>query len=270
MKPKHLVILDLDGTALYDWKTLHEETINTIKSIKQQGHIVVIATGRPYRSSKPFYDLLELDTPIINYNGALIHHPGNEEFEGSMNYIPVESIYKTFEEIPHLINNAFCEHYDDIFLYKEDKEIEPLLHLDGGNLKVGDFKDILTINPNGFIIIAKPNQGTAIEEYISKNFAEVLNHRNWGGEYGDIIEIYTPQTCKGIALKKITDYFKIDIKNVIAFGDGDNDYEMIKIAGWGVAMGNALDHVKEVAKDIAPSNREHGVAQYLKKYFEID
>ena len=73
---KYLIALDLDGTILYDFDTISDELSAFLLRVQQDGHRIVIATGRPYRSSKFAYERFRLDTPIINYNGGLITHPG--------------------------------------------------------------------------------------------------------------------------------------------------------------------------------------------------
>lgn len=270
MKDKHLVLLDLDGTALYDWKTISQETINSVKKVITLGHIVVIATGRPFRSSKVFYDTLGLKTPIINYNGALIHNPHDQTFKEITNYISLDSILKVFDDIDNLIENAFCEYYEDIYLYKKAENIMPLIHPEGGKIIEGEFKNTLKTNPNGCILLASKGNTQLVEEYLDNNFKGILNHRNWGNEYEQVIEVYSPNTCKGIAMNHISEYFNIRNEKIIAFGDGYNDVEMIKNAGIGVAMENAVEIVKEVASKQTLSNQNHGVAHFLNKFFNLD
>lgn len=266
---KYIIFLDLDGTALYDWQTITEKTVETIIKVSSLGHIVCIATGRPYRSSKVFYDKLKLKTPIINYNGALIHHPFNEHFDEITREINLHYILKVFEDIGHLIENAFCEYYEDIYLYKENDDIMPLVHPEGGNLIIGEFKKTLQLNPNGFILLTYPDTIKQVEEYLNSNLLGKLNFRNWGGDYNQIIEMYTPETNKGNAIKLISSYYNIPEERIIAFGDGENDIEMIKNAGIGVAMENAVENVKKVAKYHTQSNIEDGVANFLIKYFNL-
>ena len=73
---KKMIAVDLDGTLLNSESKLSDFTIETIKKISKKGHQVVIATGRPYRMAKDFYNQLELETPMINFNGSLTHLPG--------------------------------------------------------------------------------------------------------------------------------------------------------------------------------------------------
>jgi 5-amino-6-(5-phospho-D-ribitylamino)uracil phosphatase len=266
---QYLIALDLDGTTLYDWQTLTDETIETIKKVKDLGHKIAIATGRPYRSSKKFYDQLGLDTPIINYNGALIQHPFDKDFTEQEKYIPLMAVNRIFDEMEEYIENAFCEHYEDIYLVKNNETILPLVHPEGGKIIEGSFKDTLQLNPNGFILVAKPGKHHHIENFIDEHFKGQLGHRNWGGEAKQIIEVFSPETCKGIALRYLADYYQIPMEQTMAFGDGHNDTEMIREAGIGVAMANAVEEVKKVSDHMTLSNKENGVAHFLKDYFKL-
>ena len=80
---KHLIVLDLDGTLLTDQKTISKRTKNTLLKAKENGHEVMIATGRPYRASEVYYKELSLSTPIVNFNGAFVHHPLDNKWGGS-------------------------------------------------------------------------------------------------------------------------------------------------------------------------------------------
>jgi HAD superfamily hydrolase (TIGR01484 family) len=75
MTQPYLIALDLDGTLLKDDKTISEHTKSILQQGIEHGHHVVISTGRPFRGSEQYYKELGLTTPIINFNGAYIHHP---------------------------------------------------------------------------------------------------------------------------------------------------------------------------------------------------
>ena len=86
MIKKKMIAIDLDGTLLNQESQLSEYTISTIKKVRKQGHLVLIATGRPYRMAETFYQQLELDTPMINFNGSLVHIP-NRRWEWEKNVL---------------------------------------------------------------------------------------------------------------------------------------------------------------------------------------
>ena len=88
MAEKHLIVLDLDGTLLKDDKTISNKTKNVIFKAKEAGHEVMIATGRPYRSSEMYYRELDLNSPIVNFNGAFVHHPKDQHF--GIHHSPLE------------------------------------------------------------------------------------------------------------------------------------------------------------------------------------
>ena len=85
MTKKKMIALDLDGTLLRSDNTISDYTVETLKKIQEKGHKVVIATGRPYRMALEHYKRLELETPMISFNGSLTHLPEKKwDFEHSV------------------------------------------------------------------------------------------------------------------------------------------------------------------------------------------
>jgi hypothetical protein len=79
---KKMILIDLDGTCLEENGTeMNQITFNYLNILKDQGHIICIVTGRPFRSSQKFYHHLELQTVICNFNASYIHHPQNPAFQ---------------------------------------------------------------------------------------------------------------------------------------------------------------------------------------------
>ena len=267
---KYLIALDLDGTLLSDWQTISLKTKQYLKDLSKQGHKIVIATGRPFRSSEKFYDELELDTPIINYNGGLVTNKHDKNFKPYSLTIPREHVIDIFETNKEVIHNAFGEVGDDIYLYEDTEEIRPLLHyFNGASLTVGNFDDILHEDTNGFLIVAKKGKADVIEDYVAKQYHRKVLARNWGHHYNFVIELYTPETTKGAGLKYVAEHLGFEPKDIIAFGDAHNDIEMLQYAGTGVAMINAQDVLKEHADVITThSNTEDGIVKFLEEFFK--
>ncbi|MBU1145680.1 MAG: HAD family hydrolase [Firmicutes bacterium] len=269
----YLIALDLDGTLLYDFDSLSEELCLFMKKLQNLGHKIVIATGRPYRSSRFVYERFGLDTPIINYNGGLITHPHDNTFP-EVNYtVKKEAIIDIFENNVKHIRNAFSEVKDNIYLFKEEKAIEPLLHITKDSLLfLGHLKDTLKEDPNGFIIIGKQGQGKHIETYVNQHYKGKVLSRIWDlkGEFDSIVEIFTPESNKGKGLKVVSEFLGFPQERVIAIGDGHNDIEMIQFAGIGVAVKNAHPDLLKVTKIILPfTARENAVTRYLTDFFHL-
>ncbi len=265
---KYLIALDLDGTLLYDWETLKPSTARYLKSLQDEGHTLVIATGRPYRSSERFYNLLDLNTPMINYNGGLISWRKNPDFEEISHFVSREAILDIFAHTKKHIDNAFCEIRDDIYLLEKREEIMGLLHyFNGAKLHVGPFDETLPSDPHGFIVVANKSEGHHIENYVKKHYKDEILVRNWGDDYQFIIELYTPKTNKGHALDYVAKTLGFKPEDIIAFGDGHNDIEMLQYAEIGVAMKNAHPELLEVADYVSPyKNTEFAIEKFLKAH----
>jgi 5-amino-6-(5-phospho-D-ribitylamino)uracil phosphatase len=270
---KYLIAIDLDGTILYDFDSLSETLCDFMKEVQNQGHKIVIATGRPFRSSRFVYDRFGLDTPIINYNGGLITQPNNPKFPRINYTVDKAKIIDIFENNIDHIRNAFCEVRDAIYLYQEEKTIEPLLHVKGATkLAVGEFKDILDLDPNGAIIIGKQGRGKLIKEYIDKIYQGEILSRIWdlSGEFDSIIEVFTPESNKGQALAYVAKYLGFEQKNVIAIGDGHNDIEMIEYANIGVCVRNAHPDLIKVADIVLEhTSKENAVYRFLSDFLRF-
>ena len=268
MKTKKLIVTDLDGTALQNWEMLDPKTKEALIAAKEEGHIVVIATGRPARASLHFYKELGLDTPIINFNGAYIHHPSDENFEDIVAQIPTEVIVTLFDsELKDYIINAFCEYKDHLYVLHQGDTIRDWFHVETcTSVKYGPFKETLDEHPNGFLLEAKDGYAQKVMDFLRENYGDIITCRNWDGDNKNIIEVFKSDTNKATAIEKLAKYFNIEQQDIIAFGDGDNDIEMLTYAGTGVAMDNAIDKLKAVANTTTKSNKESGVAHYIHEY----
>jgi len=261
---KKLIALDMDGTLLYDWSTLHPQTKNYLLALQNRGHQIVIATGRPYRSSDPFYDMLELRTPIINFNGGIIsskHDPLFKRHEIFIEKAPMVDIYQANKALFH---NAFYERIDDIYLHVDEESLYPFLHLNEmAKLVIGPIDETLPDHVNGGIVVAKHGDGPKIEQYIKTHHVGVVDSRNWDehGEF-DILELYTPKTNKGLALEVVANYLGFAREDIIAFGDGINDFELLAYAGIGIAVQNAHPDLKKIADIVSPKNHQEFPIEY--------
>lgn len=267
MKRDFLLAVDLDGTLIKNFDEYDQESFEYLRKISKTNKII-IATGRPWRSSRFYYEMLDLDTPIINYNGALVHNPKNPAFKKTMITISRNVVIDLIRDMGEILINVFCEIEDEIFLWKETAEIGPYLHSAGGILNIGAMEGILYGNPNGAIVLSKAGSEERLSAYVNDKYGKDLNIRIWSTGEIVVSEIYNHLTSKGRALAEIADFYKIPQEKIIAIGDGHNDLEMITYAGVGVAMENAHPELLNKADYITGSIDSHGVRQFLKNFFE--
>lgn len=266
---KHLIALDLDGTLLCDKKRISERNKEAIAKAKAEGHIVVISTGRPHRASINYYHELELDTPMVNFNGALIHHPKNASWDSvhsPMSIRDARQIIHTCYEFG--VKNILAEIRDDVYLDKHDDEILDIFVTDETPIKIGSLKNHLNEDPTSILIHPHVEHVQELRAHLDKHHAEVIDHRKWGAPW-HVIEIVRAGLNKAVGLQKIAHYYHIPKDNIIAFGDEDNDLEMIEYAGVGVAMDNAISELKDVSNYTTGSNEKDGIATFLESYLKL-
>ena len=263
MNKPELIAFDLDDTLLRDDGTISERTLNDLHRLAKENIVTVIATGRMYATAKPYADLLALpDMPLILFSGALIQK------------ISGEKLYeKTLSpELTAQINKeAFrygwtAQTYIDDTLYVREKNsfVESYeRHTGICAVETGTIDKIPRQGGDKILIHGRADELPAVKAYLSKvtgQEAELLFSRP---EY---LEIMAAGTSKGRALEVVCHYYKIDVSRAMAFGNGQNDTEMLKKAGFTVAVANSAYEVKKVADFVTESNNEDGVAVALERF----
>lgn len=264
---RYLIIIDLDGTLLPDFNSMDQATFSFIKDLNNLGHIIIIATGRPKRSSFFVYEALALNSPLINYNGALITNPTDSFYPVTDLRIDKTMLFTIIEDNKAIIDNVFCEIIDEIYLDHLTTDIYPYLHIDGSILHVGPLIEIIPNNPNSGLFFIKDGYVDSFQTYIKLHFGESLLTRYWGfGKY-HIVEIFNIHVDKKKGAIDAMAYYHIDKDHTIAIGDGDNDKGLLDSVGIKVAMGNANKELFTHANYITDTCLEQGVLKFLQKFF---
>ncbi len=269
MREKHLIALDLDGTLLKDDKTISEKTKKVLNSAREQGHEIMIATGRPFRSSEMYYHELNLTTPIVNFNGAFIHHPRSNQWGAYHTPLDIEVAKDIVEALDSFsFHNIIAEVIDDVYFHYHDEKLLDIFGLGKPNITTGDLRRFLKESPTSMLIHTEEEQVQEIRKHLSDVHAEVIDHRRWADPW-HVIEIVKSGLNKAVGLKKVSEFLHIPKERIIAFGDEDNDFEMIEYAGRGIAMGNGIQQLKTLANEVTLTNEEDGIAIYLNDYLNL-
>ncbi|MDV2685008.1 Cof-type HAD-IIB family hydrolase [Alkalihalophilus lindianensis] len=269
MTNKHLIALDLDGTLLTDKKTISPRSKEVIKKARQAGHIVVISTGRPYRASMQYYRELNLDTAMVNFNGAFVHHPHDTSFgthHSPLDLKTAKTVIETCEAFN--VSNIMVEIIDDYYLRYFDKVFVDTFTAGTSPVDHGNLLHILQDDPTAILIHPDASNEKQLRNLIKDAHAEVIDQRTWGAPW-NVIEIVKAGMNKAVGLKKVSEFYGIPREKIIAFGDEDNDFEMIEFAGQGVAMENGIDQLKRLANTTTKSNEEDGIALYLEEALNL-
>ncbi len=260
-----LVALDLDDTLLAPNFRISQETITSIQKVRQQKVGITISTGRMFLSALPYAMQLGIDVPLITYQGALVKNSLSGEV---LYYKPVPG------ELAHEIMNIFKDcgvHYHSYF---DDRLVMETLSAEGKAYSllagveatvVNDLAESLETNDAMKIMAISPNEGKILEleRCLQSSYADKLHITRSKPHF---LEVMHPEADKSKALQVVARHYKIEREEVLAIGDSYNDMEMIKWAGVGVAMGNAVKALQETADFITASNSEEGVALALHRF----
>lgn len=260
---QHLIVLDLDGTLLTDNQTISPKTKQTLMKAKEAGHHVMIATGRPFRASNLYYQELDLTTPIVNFNGAYIHHPKNPSWQVLHTPIDMKVVHNVIDSVDkYQYKNLIAEVIDDVYIHVEDQRMMDIFKMGNPKVTIGNLRGNLNENPTSLLIHAAETNVPLIRQHLQEVHAELIEHRRWGAPF-NIIEVVRKGLNKAIGVSLIAKYLGIPRERIIAFGDEDNDLEMIDYAGIGVAMGNGIQELKSIANEVTGTNNEDGIANFL-------
>ena len=265
--------IDLDGTLLNDGKSLCEGAADIISDAKNRGIHIIPITGRPYLGIPDC--VMELDAVefCITSNGAQIIDAKGEKSIYS-NTIPNEKAVKIIE----ILRSFPClfEPFCDSVGYSEQHIFDFYMIRFKGTPLEGYFLDSRKIC-TGYDEIFSDKSKCADEFFVTcpdeKTRKELMHEIERLGNVqfcthrDRFLEISEKGADKGNALKYICNYLGIDIRDSIAFGDGENDIPLLSAAGIGVAMQNAEPRLKPHADFIAKSNNENGVCEVLKSLF---
>lgn len=244
---KKLLFFDIDGTLLNHEKELPASTKETIQKLHEAGHHVFIATGRAPFMFKQLREELGIRS-FVSFNGQYV------VFEDEVIY---ENPLK-IETLKQLLEHSSKSNHPLVFMSEEDMkstvEDHPFIHESFGSLKFDhpDFHPHYFNDKNIYQTLLFCEDG---EEVMYQDYDD-LHFIRWHRLSTDILPL---GGSKAEGIKKIMERLGYDREDVYAFGDGLNDLEMIEFAGTGVAMGNAVESLKEKADFVTKSVEEDGI-----------
>lgn len=258
-----MVVCDIDGT-IFNGKSFSPKLISCVERIRQDGIKFVIATGRTFFSASHLLKPLNIDTPIICYQGATIHMPDSGEviYEIGLERdlaLMILSYLRSMDIYPNIYINdkLYAERETEHVVKYSDSQAIPYTIVK--NIETLEFKSL-----NKILII---DNDTSKVQWITSHLKQKFPGKIYTAMSTDnFCEICSQGVSKGNALKFVAEKFNIDISETIGFGDQNNDIELINAAGIGVAMGNATPVLKGYADYITDTVDNDGVVKAINKF----
>lgn len=266
-----LLAIDMDGTLVTSKKEITPRTAEALRAAMQKGIEICIATGR---YTTYLFDILRplgITGPAILGNGAAVMDEKNVYFHSLISEADLRQIsalclkeraalFVSVEGYTCCLDNDYtmqaARHWA---ADRPDNDIMATLHFYQDPEKL--LQDV--IGKTGKLIVLH------FEEKRARELIEIFREQSSLGviysEFGHI-DLANPGLTKLSGLKMVMEMKGLEPEQVMAFGDGENDIEMIEYAGFGVAMGNACPGAKAAADYVAPGNDEDGVAKTIEKF----
>ena len=255
-----LICTDLDGTLLRNDKSISKENSEAIEYFKREGGKFTFITGRMYFTAKMLYEMVKPNAPVGCINGGGIYDYEKGEYLWSIT-LP-EGVRELVDAVYQAVPSAGIQMnaLDKIYFCRDNDAMRNFRRRTGTIFVVGDHKKLDV--PIGKVVF-----GDEVEN-ISK-IAEVLNNHPRTAEFDYIrsertlYEILPKGSSKGNLLIKLAEILGVDMAKTVAIGDYNNDVSMIRAAGVGVAVANAVDEAKAAADIVTVSNEEHAIAKII-------
>jgi Cof subfamily protein (haloacid dehalogenase superfamily) len=265
-----LVVLDIDGTIAGVRNDISPAVREVVQAVRHKGIQVAIATGRMFHSALRFHQALQLDLPLMAYQGALIQDPLSGRVHRHWTLEPEKALHllNYFEEVDfkhHLSVHAYVN--DQLYVRALTPETALYCERTGVTaIPVGDLRPLIqTQEPTKLLALSESaehidvlythlrSQYTPAELYLTKSIATFFEATN-------------PLVNKGTAVRYVAEeILGLRAEQVLTIGDNFNDLEMLEYAGIGIAMGSAPLPVQAIADWVAPDVEQDGAAIALEQ-----
>jgi hypothetical protein len=258
---------DLDGTVVRRDLRITDRTVDALRGLRERGMRLVVATGRRFEGAREHAERLGFagSDPVICYGGSMIRRMNGETLlhRTLSRELGVEALRWAAER------NLHARIFVDGYIITSPDTPAAL-----GHLRRSEEPGVLTVDspaewleaggeePTKLVIVDHPNDVGGWLEEAREHFRGRLFVTRSLPHY---VEVGGLEGTKSRALRFLCGRWGIHPERVLAFGDADNDVDMLRFAGRGVAVGGMTGEVREAADEVVPSVDEDGVAGYVEK-----
>jgi len=268
-----LLVVDMDGTLLNSQDEVTPQTIQAFKKIQDIGVTAVVATGRNYVEAQPHAEIVGAHHIMITDNGAMV-----QDYQQDVIILEKHMQSDLVARVA-----AITETNRDVFVQYHtrmgcvvDRQNHPVMKGAGWSPNhLADFYHIQIPVDDVASYLKEENLPVHKMVMSSSNpqdlddIAEILKTEKKLSTLRTMVyclETIPVEIDKGVALRQVCDYLNIPLQATMAIGDSVNDCELLKTAGFSVAMGHAPSYLKELSDAVVGSNDENGVAEAIEKY----
>ena len=259
-----LVIADVDGTLVTPEKTLTPATCAAVDRLRAAGIAFTITSGRPPRGMAKLIEALRLTAPIAAFNGA-VYIEADLRTVLAQHTIPSTVARAVVDDLRESGLDVWVYHCVDWYITRPDG---PRVAREIGNVGfrptvVRDIHDVL----DGAVKIVGVSENHELLARAEAALAERVGADATAARSSTAyIDVTHPEANKGTVVREAARLLHLPIEDIATLGDMPNDVPMLEAAGMGIAMGNASDDVKRVARHVTRSNEEDGFAHAVDEF----
>jgi Cof subfamily protein (haloacid dehalogenase superfamily) len=259
------IACDLDRTLIWTDAELRPRTRAALRAAIASGIHVLLVTGRMFRSVRPYAQAAGITDPVVCYQGAVVAEPVSGRWLRDVP-IPLELAREAIAAVTAEGYPLNCYVDDELYVAEHteaSRAYASFQHLEVH--AVGPLLDWLTKPPTKLVAVGDPDALDGLKERMVAHFGRRM-YISKSLPY--FLEFASPDVTKAAGLQFVADRLGFSAADTVAFGDGENDVELLEWAGYGVAVANANERVLAVADLVAPSCDEEGVAQVIEAYLD--
>ena len=258
-----LLVCDLDGTLIGESMTLEPELVKAFQRAAGRGLAISLATGRMPAAADPYRDALGITAPVIYYNGALVRGEHGDLLSRALPRGVLARAWAVFSNAP--VHPIF---YRDERLFCVEKTLAVRRYCEEEGLRAEVVDDPAAFLAQGAfvkaLLIGHPRDLDVVRDELT---ASVAGHGRLVRTRSDYLEIIPLDASKGAALTRLAEHVGVPLARAVAVGDQENDVEMLRAAGLGVAMPHAPESVRRAADRVAPGAADGGLLALLGELF---
>lgn len=259
MEQIKIAFFDIDGTILqFEHREITERMRDTLHRLQKNGIIICIATGRA-PISLPHFSGVEFDA-FLTFNGSYCYNKQGAIFD---NPIPKDEVRRLVENAATMGRPVSVATKERLAANGRDDDLVEYYRFAKLDVDVADnFDEIIETEDVHQIML-----GCTMQE--RPKLLEGVERAKITAWWECAVDVIPSNGGKGVGVEAMLEYYGLDKSEAIAFGDGDNDIEMLEAVGCGVAMGNASDSVKAIADDVCGDVADDGIYHYCKMHHLI-
>jgi Cof subfamily protein (haloacid dehalogenase superfamily) len=262
------ISIDLDGTLLNSQHEISEENVKTLKELREQGHSIILNTGRAYTDVIKLKAVQNMEVPIFCINGSVLYSKTRELlYEATISVSTYKKIFSILNEIgvgilvytnyggfPSTLPPLHNKSKEELATLFQEYNYDEILNKD--NLKI--YK---------LIALVQYEQLEKVEE-VKRALADQFDI-SMASSFPNNVEITSNEAHKGKAILRYQQMMNLDFEEIFAFGDGGNDLAQFEVATTSVAMGNAPLDIQQKADLITKTNDEDGFAYAVRHLLKL-